>query len=158
MEESNLGRIACLRFLLSHTFCAAFIWRKKSTEITGLGCFERALKQRNPPIEILHIESYRAPLLLCSDYVPPRVLSGMLCGRPRLRRPRVPQSRPLQASTPEPVRRLFLRRKSSPSSAVRIPKCAKGSLILEKPAREGGSVTCQPRARTRGARTGSGVT
>ena len=40
-------------------------------------------------------------------YVPPRVLSGMLCRRPRLRRPRVPQSRPLQASTPEAVRRLF---------------------------------------------------
>ena len=40
----------------------------------------------------------------------------MLCRRPRLRRTRVPQSRPLQASTRETVRRLFLRQKSSPSS------------------------------------------
>ena len=49
LKSSNLGRIACLRFSLGRTFCAVFLWRKKSTEMTDLGRFERALKQRNPP-------------------------------------------------------------------------------------------------------------
>ena len=102
LKSSNLGRIACLRFWLGRTFCAVSSWRKKSTEMTGLRRSERALKN-----EILQIDSYGAPLLLCSDYVPPKVLSAMLCGRLRLRRPRVPQSRPLQATTPEAARRLF---------------------------------------------------
>jgi len=49
--------------------------------------------------EILHIEVYGAPLLLlCSDCVPPRVLSGVLCQRPRLRRSRVLRGQPRQVS------------------------------------------------------------
>ena len=38
-----------MRFSLGRTFGAVFSWRKKSTEMTGLGRSERALKQRNPP-------------------------------------------------------------------------------------------------------------
>ena len=63
LKSSNLGRIACLRFSLGRTFCTVVSWRKKSTEITGLERSERALKQGNPPF----IESYGAPLLLCSS-------------------------------------------------------------------------------------------
>ena len=66
LKSSNLGRIACLRFSLGRTFCAVFLWRKKSTEMTDLGRFERALTQRNPPNRKLWCTP-PAVLRLCSS-------------------------------------------------------------------------------------------
>jgi len=72
--------------------------------MAGSGRSERALKH-----ETFHIESYGAPLLLCSDYVPPRVLSGMLCRGPRSEYPECAKVDPCRRLPPKLLSDYFSR-------------------------------------------------
>ena len=106
MKSSNLGRVACLRFLMGRAFCAGFSLRKKLTETTDLGRAERVSKQRqrNPPYRKLWCTP-PAVLRLC----PSKggcLIRDALRKAPALKTPS-PQSRPLQASTSK-FRRLFV--------------------------------------------------
>jgi len=69
MKEEIRGIFACLLFPLIRPVCG-FISKQKSMTWSE----NEALLQGFGKLDALQIESYWAPLLLCSDYVPPSAI------------------------------------------------------------------------------------